>query len=172
VADSLGHRSIPGKTGVAMSKSTGSKIWFIGFIVGALAMMAFHQAFLHVLHHHAHKLPMLTDAVGRFPMAFDLRPAPPFGLPLLAMQGLWGGVWGIIIAGLVRVTRAENFDLPLGLVFGALAITAVETTGLPGLIGLPILNSANEPALIRAAVLNGAFGFGVVFLLRPFAVRG
>lgn len=155
-----------------MSKSTGSKIWFIGFIVGALAMMAFHQAFLHVLHHHAHKLPMLTDAVGRFPMAFDVRPVPPYGLPMLALQGLWGGVWGIIIAVLVRVTRAENFDLPLGLIFGGIAITAAETTALPGLIGLPVLNSANEPALIRAAILNASFGFGTVFFLRPFAVRG
>ncbi len=155
-----------------MSKSTGSKIWLIGPIVGALAMMAFHQGSLHVLHHHADKLPMLADAVGRFPMAFDFRPMPPHGVPLLALQGLWGALWGVIIATLVRVSRIGNFDLPLGLVFGGIAITAAETTALPGLIGLPILNSGNEPAVIRAVLLNGAFGFGTVFFLRPFAVRG
>ena len=155
-----------------MAKSTGSKIWIIGFIIGAFAMMAFHQGSLHVLHHHAAKLPALTDAVGRFHMAYDFRPVPPLGLPLLARLGLWGGIWGIIIAILVRVTRAENFDLPLGLVFGALAITAAETTAVAGLFGLPTLNSANEQALMRAAILNGAFGFGTVFFLRPFAVRG
>lgn len=155
-----------------MAKSTGGKILLIGFIIGALAMMAFHQAFLHVLHHHAHKLPMVTEALGRFPMAFDFRPLPPHGIPMLALQGLWGGVWGIIIAILVRITRIGSFDLPLGLIFGGIAITAAETTALPGLIGLPSLNSGNEPALIRAVILNATFGFGTVFFLRPFALRG
>jgi hypothetical protein len=155
-----------------MAKSTSSKIWLIGFIVGVCAMMAFHQAFLHVLHHHADKVPNLTEALGRFPMAFDFRPVPPLGLPMLALVGIWGGFWGIIIAILVRVTRIGSFDLPLGLVFGGIAITAAETTALPGLIGLPILNSANEPGLIRAVILNATFGFGTVFFLRPFAVRG
>lgn len=155
-----------------MAKSAGGKIWLIGFIVGACAMMAFHQAFLHVLHHHAGKVPNLVEAVGSFPMAFDFRPRPPHGIPMLALQAVWGGFWGIILAILVRVTRIGSFDLPLGLLFGAIAITAAETTALPGLIGLPILNSENEPALIRAVILNASFGFGTVFFLRPFAVRG
>lgn len=135
-------------------------------------MMAFHQGTLHVLHHHAAKLPILMDVFGRFPRAYDFTPLRPHGVPMLVIQGVWGGIWGIIIASLVRVTRLTASDLPLGLIFGALAITAVETTGLPGLVGLPLLATGNDQAILRAALLNGAFGFGTVFFLRPFAVRG
>jgi len=155
-----------------MAKSTAGKIWLIGFIVGVCAMMAFHQGTLHILHHHAAKLPMLIETFGRFPRAYDFTSLRANGLPLLVMLGLWGGIWGIIIATLVRLTRITSFDLPLGLLFGAFVITFVETTDLPGLLGLPRLASGNEQAMLRAAVLNGAFGFGTVFFLRPFAVRG
>jgi len=155
-----------------MAKSTGSKIWVMGFIIGACAMMAFHQGSQHVLHHHGDKLPALIETFGRLPMAYDFRPTFRNGIPLLVVQGIWGGVWGIIIAGLVRLTRLTSFDLPLGLIFGGVVITAVETTALPGLIGLRQVSSGDEQALLRAALLNGAFGFGTVFLLRPIAVRG
>jgi hypothetical protein len=155
-----------------VAKSTVSKIWLIGFIVGVCAMMAFHQGTLHILHHHAAKVPMLTDFIGRFPRAYDFTPLRSNGVPLLVVLGVWGGVWGIIIATLVRLTRLASSDLPLGLLFGAFAITFVETTELPALLGLPRLPSGNEQAILRAALLNGAFGFGTVFFLRPFAVRG
>jgi len=155
-----------------MARTATGKIWLMGFIIGVCAMMAFHQGFLHVLHHHAAKLPMLTESFGRFPPAFDVSAAAPHGLPMLAVLALWGGIWGIIIATVVRLTRIGQFDLPLGLIFGAIAITAAQTTPLPGMIGLPRLDSDNEQALLRAVLLNGAFGFGVVFLMRPFALRG
>jgi hypothetical protein len=155
-----------------MAKSTGGKIWLIGCIAGVCAMMAFHQGFLHLLHHHGEKVPNLTDALGYFPMAFNFRQIPPLELPLLAVLAIWGGFWGIIIAVLVRVSHVGHFDLAMGLLFGGIAITAAETTALPSLIGLPILNSHNEPALIRAAIMNGTFGFGTVLFLRPFALRG
>lgn len=155
-----------------MARSAKRKILLYGFIIGVLALMFFQQGALHVLHHHAAKLPVLVDVFGRFPAAFVQRPVPPFDLPQLAHLGLWGGIWGILIALLVRVTRADNFDIPLGITFGALAITAVEATGLPAQIGLPRLNVADQQALLRAALLNGILGFGTVFLLRPFAVRG
>lgn len=155
-----------------MARTATGKIWLMGFIIGICAMMAFHQGFLHVLHHHAAKLPVLTETFGRFPLAFDFAPAAPHGLPMLALLALWGGIWGIIIATMVRLTRIGDFDLPLGLVFGAIAITAVQTTPLPSVIGLPRLDGGNEQALLRAVLLNAAFGFGVVFLMRPFALRG
>lgn len=135
-------------------------------------MMAFHQGSLHVLHHHAAKLPILVEVFGPFPLAFGFGPVPPYGIPLLAVQGFWGGAWGVLIAALIRLTLMGSLDLPLGLVFGAVAITAVETTTLPGFIGLPRLATGDEQALLRAALLNGAFGFGTAFLLRPFAMRG
>lgn len=155
-----------------MAKSAVSKIWLIGFIVGVCAMMAFHQGSLHVLHHHAAKLSVLSEFFGPFQRAYDFTPLRTNGVPLLVMQGLWGGIWGVIIASLVRLTRVTSFDLPLGLLFGAFVITFVETTELPWMLGLFRVNSLNEQAVLRAALLNGAFGFGTVFFLRPFAVRG
>jgi hypothetical protein len=155
-----------------MARSTVSKIWLIGFFFGISAMMAFHQGSLHVLHHHAAKLPELTAFFGRFPRAYDFTPLRSHGVPLLVVLGVWGGFWGIIIASLVRLTRLIGFDLLLGLLFGVFVITFVETTDLPTLLGLPRLPGGDEKAMLRAALLNGAFGYGTVFLLRPFAVRG
>lgn len=155
-----------------MAKSAVSKIWLIGFIVGICAMMAFHQGSLHILHHHAAKLSVLSEFFGPFQRAYDFTPLRTNGVPLLVMQGLWGGIWGVIIASLVRLTRITSFDLPLGLLFGAFVITFVETTELPWMLGLFRVNTLNEQAVLRAALLNGAFGFGTVFFLRPFAVRG
>ncbi len=135
-------------------------------------MMAFHQGTLHILHHHAAKLAAFADFFGPFHRAYDFTPLRTNGVPTLVMQGLWGGIWGVIIASLVRLTRITSFDLPLGLLFGAFVITFVETTELPWMLGLSRVNSLNEQAVLRAAFLNGALGFGTVFFLRPFAVRG
>lgn len=155
-----------------MARSVQRKILLYGFVVGVLAFLFFHQGTLHVLHNYGALSDVITRNFGRFPMSFNRAPIPQFGLPVVALQVVWGGLWGIIIALLVRLTRADDFDIPLGLVFGAVAITLVEMTVLPTHLGLPQLSTTNQQAWLRAGLLNGAFGFGTVFLLRPFAVRG
>jgi hypothetical protein len=37
--------------------------------------------------------------------------------------------------------------------------------------GLPLLANGNTRTLLRAALINGAFGWGTALLLRSFAMR-
>ena len=153
-----------------MAKSVASKILLIGFICGALGIIAFHQTTLLLLHYHAAKLPILIEYLGRAPAPYSFVPLPPFGQPSIVSLALWGGFWGIVLALLLRFVPLGEFFL--GFVFGAAALTMASLFVGPGLIGQPLLEGASDQVWLRTALLNGAWGWGTVFLLRPFAVRG
>ncbi len=106
-----------------MAQSLQRKIVLYGFIAGVLGMAAFHQGTQHVMHYHAAKIPGALDFFGAFPRAYSFAPTGPFGMPWLAFLLIQGGLWGIVIAALVRVTELP--DLPFGFLFGAVVITAV-----------------------------------------------
>lgn len=153
-----------------MAHSAKRKILLFGFLMGAFSVIAFHQTTLLLLHHHAHKLPILVEYLGRAPAPYNFTPVEPFGVPMIASQAFWGGLWGILLAWLIRVVPFD--DLPFGFIFGALALTLTAFTLVASLKGLPLFANGNQQAWLRAALLNGAWGFGTAFLLRPFAVRG
>lgn len=153
-----------------MAQSLQRKIVLYGFIAGVLAMAAFHQGTLHIMHHQAAKIPVTLDIFGTFPSAYNFARTGPFGMPWLAFLLIQGGLWGIVIGALLRATDFP--DLPFGFVFGAVVITAVELLVIPVLLGRPPITSPNTQLLARMALLNGALGYGTVFFLRPFAVRG
>ncbi|WP_424810758.1 hypothetical protein [Roseococcus sp. YIM B11640] len=152
-----------------MAHSLPRKIILYGFVAGVLAMAAFHQGTLHIMHHNGAKIPALVEFFGQFPRAYVFAPGP-FGLPQLAFLLILGGLWGIVIAALLRAT--EFPDLPFGFLFGAIVVTAVDLLLLPVLMGRAPVTSPSTQFLARAVLLNGAFGFGAVFFMRPFAVRG
>jgi len=153
-----------------MAHSLQRKIMLYGFIAGVLGMAAFHQGTLHIMHHHAAKIPGAIELFGNFPSAYNLARTGPFGMPWLAFLLIQGGLWGIVIGALLRAT--EFPDLPFGFLFGAVAITAVELLVIPALLGRAPITSPGSQLLARMALLNGALGFGTVFFMRPFAVRG
>lgn len=169
-ARSLGRRWRGDKTGEGMAHSVQRKILLYGFIAGVLGMAAFHQGTLHLMHHHAAKIPGALELFGSFPRAYSLARTGPFGLPALAFLLIQGGLWGIVVAALLRVTGFP--DLLFGFVFGAVVVTAVDLLVLPALMGHPPVTSPGSRLLARMVLLNGALGFGTVFFLRPFAVRG
>jgi hypothetical protein len=153
-----------------MAQSLQRKILLYGFVTGVLGMAAFHQGTLHIMHHHAAKIPQAAEIFGAFPRAYILNPTGPFGMPWLAFLLIQGGLWGIVIAALLRATPFP--DLPFGFVFGAVVITAVELLVIPAIMGRAPVTNPSTQLLARMALLNGALGFGTVFFLRPFAVRG
>ncbi len=153
-----------------MAHSLQRKIILYGFIAGMLGMAAFHQGTLHIMHYHAAKIPGAVEFFGTFPSAYSFARTGPFGMPWLAFLLIQGGLWGIVIGALLRATKFP--DLPFGFVFGAVVITAVELLVIPVLMGHPPNTSPSTQLLARMALLNGALGFGTVFFLRPFAVRG
>jgi hypothetical protein len=122
-----------------MAHSLQRKIVLYGFIAGVLGMAAFHEGTLHIMHHHAAKIPGALELFGNFPTAYNLSRTGPFGMPWLAFLLIQGGLWGIVIGALLR-------DAPN--------------------------TSPSTQLLARMVLLNGALGFGTVFFLRPFAVRG
>ena len=169
-ARSLGRRCRIGKTGKAMAQSLPRKIVLYGFVAGVLAMAAFHQGTLHIMHHHAAKIPGALEIFGTFPSAYSFARTGPYGMPWLAFLLIQGGLWGIVIGALLRATGFP--DLPFGFLFGAIVVTAVELLVIPALMGRPPNTSPSTQLLARMALLNGAFGYGAVFFMRPFAIRG
>jgi len=153
-----------------MAHSPQRKILLYGFVAGVLAMAAFHQGTLHVMHHHALRIPGAFELFGSFPRAYSFARTGPFGMPWLAFLLVQGGLWGIVIAALLRATSLP--DLAFGFIFGAVVITAVELLVIPALMGRPPITSPGSQLLARLTLLNGALGFGTVFFLRPFALRG
>ena len=141
------------------------KIILYGFICGAIAVIAFHQTTQLLLHYHAAKLPILIEIFGRAPPPYNFAPVPPWGVPTLASQAFWGGLWGILLAALIRYLPFD--DLPFGFIFGAIKLTLVAS-----FMGNPLFADGDLQHWLRPGLLNGAWGWGTVLLLRPFAVRG
>jgi hypothetical protein len=153
-----------------MAHSLKRKILLYGFICGAFSVIAFHQTTLLLLHYHAAKLPILIDIFGRAQAPYNFAPVPPFGVPTIVSQAFFGGLWGILLAWLIRIVPFD--DLPFGFIFGAVALTVTAFTLVASLKGLPLYANGNQQTWLRAGFLNGAWGFGTVLMLRPFAVRG
>lgn len=137
------------------------RVLVFGFFAGALSVAIFHQGSVFLLFHH---FGLLTIA------PYSLRPLPPFGVPQVISQMFWGGVWGILLAMLLR--RLLVPDLLFGLIFGAIACTAAGWYLVPWLKGQPMFSGLWVfDRMWRGLLLNGAWGFGAAFLMRPFSLR-
>ena len=136
-----------------------NKVIFGGFVMGALAVGFFHQGTLFLLFHVGHLWPALEGAVGRPPFpGWDLgRDVPGMDVPLLAAQAAVGGVWGMVLAALVRWAPVP--DLLAGAVLGVVAGAA-----LPSVLD-------QGAAVARAALAGAGFGWGCALLLRVIEVR-
>lgn len=138
-----------------------------GFICGVLAVLVFHQGTVQLLHH---ALPLLERAVA---LPEGLRPAEPgylmrvvplLRLPELLVVCLFGGLWGILLAALLRTSHMR--DLRTGFLFGALVCTVVGFTTVPGLRNVPLLDLAFAAAWLQTILVNGAWGWGAAGLMR------
>ena len=138
-----------------------------GFIAGALSVVIFHQGSAFLLHHIGNDIPAVVSVFGKAAAPFNMAPTKPLGVPAIASQCFWGGVWGVVLAFILswRLFPALAF----GAIFGALALTVVALTLVPYLKGLPGWNG-NIPW--RGLLFNGAWGFGAaLLLLRPLSLR-
>jgi hypothetical protein len=64
----------------------------LGFIAGFLATLIFHQVVM-----------ALLWKMGMAPRPpFQTAPRPPFGVPAVFSLAFWGGIWGILFAGIDR----------------------------------------------------------------------
>lgn len=137
-----------------------------GFVAGFIATLVFHQGAAYLLYHFGNDIPAVVSFFGRTAAPFNLAPTKPLGVPTVLSQAFWGGMWGILLAALLRRLRVP--DLLFGAVFGALALTFVAVTLVPYLKGLPGWNGAIP---WRGLLYNGMWGLGTALILRPLARR-
>ncbi len=133
----------------------------LGFMVGALSMLTFHQGMWEALH--IMKIPKLL-----LPHAFALAPAEPWGLPRIANSCLFGGVFGSIFALLI-----PRFTFPLwfcGLLMGGVA-AVINLRFFPDLTGSSRDTAWNIYNGMRMLLLDGAYGFGLG-VLSPLFIHG
>ena len=133
---------------------------FFGFVAGFVAVLAFHQGMLTLLH--------LWGVTARTP--FPMQPTKPFGVPVIWSLSFWGGAWGIVFAIFDRLFPKGVGYWPIALIFGAIFPTLVALLLVPILKGLPM--PGWNPSLIMTGLLvNGAWGIGTALFLRGFAGR-
>ena len=137
-----------------------------GFVAGFFAVLIFHQGTAVLLHLLTTKAQVATNVFGRVPFPYRTAPVPPFGVPAVISAAFWGGVWGIVLAFLLRAFRPP--DLLFGAVFGALALTLVAFTLVATLKGQPQFAGGNKQVWWRVLLYHAAWGWGAALLLRPF----
>jgi hypothetical protein len=121
-----------------------------GFIAGFLATLFFHQVAL--------ALMWGMDFAPYKP--FALTPTRPLGVPAVFSLAFWGGIWGIIFALIQgRFPRGAMYWVT-ATVFGGVAASLVAFVIVLPLKGLPMGGGWHLPGLLRAFIINGAWGIG------------
>ncbi|WP_207792074.1 hypothetical protein [Siccirubricoccus phaeus] len=142
-----------------------------GFVAGFVAVLVFHQGTAFLLHHVGNGLGPSVALFGRVPPPFNMAPVPPLGVPQVISIAFWGGVWGALLALLLRALPVPA--LLFGLLFGAVVPTLVAFTLVASLKGLPLWAGGNRQIWARALLYDGAWGWGTaLLLLRPLRLRG
>lgn len=128
----------------------------LGFLAGAIAVLTFHQGAIALL--------TATGAING--NLYSLRPVAPFGVPQIASNAFWGGVWGIVFAAIApRSRRGAGYWLA-GIALGALALPMVGWFIVAPLKGQPIAAGWNGTRMGLSMLINGAWGLGVAVLYR------
>ncbi len=133
----------------------------IGVLGGVFALLVLHQGTIFAM-----------NWLGWIPTRpWNLAPVPPYGLPFLAMQAIWAGLWGAAFGLLLRFVGAPT--LFVGAVLGVAAAVGMHFgLGQPIFRGTPGLAPLTAPAIGRGLLVAAAFGWGVAFIHHAFFRRG
>lgn len=128
------------------------------FIAGVLAMLIFHQGLLAALHY-----------LGRTRVsAWDMTPGWPVGLPLLGSWLVWGGIWGVLVWGLIRNTEAAGYYIG-AIILGAILPGVVFLFGIMPLADQALWIAGWDKHFIAGVLLLQAFwGLGLALFMRAF----
>ena len=141
IANTTGQRS----RGVALA---------LGFLAGAVAVLTFHQGAIALL--------TATGAING--TLYSLRPVAPFGVPQIASNAFWGGVWGVVFAAIAPRDRRNAGYWLAGIALGALALPMVGWFIVAPLKGQPVAAGWNGARMGFSMLINGAWGLGVAVI--------
>lgn len=139
--------------------STLGRAIVIGFAAAVLSVLIFHQGTIWGMRE--------LGWINARPWNLATR-VPPYGVPVLVNLCFWGGLYGIVIGVLLRTTRLP--PLLTGFVVGVCA-ALVGWTIVPMIKGGPLFAGGNANALLRGALINGAFGWGTALILHTLSRR-
>ena len=125
-----------------------------GFIAGAIAVLAFHQGALGLLH----QLGITESA------PFSRAHTAPWGVPQIWSSAFWGGLWGIALALLLERLRRADW-LWVGILFGGILLPLVGILVVAPLKG-GALAWPGATMLLRGVIINGVWGLGAALLYR------
>lgn len=121
----------------------------VGFISGAVAVLAFNQSALALLH----SLELTEYS------PYSMQPTAPWGVPQLWSLAFWGAVWGVILAA--ALARLEGAPLIIAaVVFGAVLPTLVAWFVVAPLKGQPMASGFAPMSMAIGLIVNGAWGLG------------
>ena len=126
-----------------------------GFLAGFVSTLVFHQGALYLLN--------LLSGAGR--RVWNMAAVPPLGIPSVISLAFWGGLWGILLAWMLKSQRGIGY-WAMGIVLGALLPSLVALLIVFPLKGLPFAAGGDVKMWIAAFILNGAWGLGVALLLK------
>lgn len=136
------------------------KKWVLSFVAGFVSTLVFHQGVLQLFH-----------LAGVFPRAaWNMASIPPFGVPSVLSLAFWGGVWGPVLWALIQKRHGAQRWL-WGAIWGALLPSIVALFVVMPLKGMPMAGGFDPKLIVGALVLNGAWGLGVVALMRLYGQR-
>lgn len=134
--------------------------WLLSFIAGFISTLVFHQGLLQLLY--------LAGMIPR--AAWNMTPAPPLGVPSVLSLAFWGGLWGIALWALIR-RKVPAQKLLWGTIWGALLPTAMALFIVFPIKGMGMAGGWDPKLIIGGLILNGAWGLGVVLLMRLYRRR-
>jgi hypothetical protein len=129
----------------------------IGFAAGFLSVLVFHQLTIAAMG----VLGLIQNAA-----VYRMDPYGPLGVPRMLNTAFWGGVWGVVLAG-VRpwLPRGALAFLVAGFLFGIAGPTFFGWFVLAPLRGQAVAQGFNPAAMWRGPVINGMWGMGAAFFL-------
>jgi hypothetical protein len=134
----------------------------IGFAAGFLAVLVFHQLTVAAMAGMG-----LLQSAG----VYRVDPYGPLGVPRVVNTAFWGGVWGVVLAGVrlaLPLPRAVLAFLVCGFVFGIVGPTFFGWFVLAPLRGQPMAQGFKLAGMWRGPAINGMWGLGAACFLLLF----